>query len=662
MQKYNGQLIRQFASNVTGNAASGVTVTVRRQSDAGLTTLYVENNIAGATLSNPITTTSTGHFAFYAADGVYTLTFSDGTPQQVVQLQDVSALQAQFDAAVLAGGYIPSGTFSAGATLTQSNQILSDGSSYWRWGGALPKTVTAGSAPTPTGVGNWIVLSDFALRGDLGAAGSTVPVGGVLAGSLALAKWFFITPQNIDTTGATDATSIINAALSSNSHVALPAGDIKITGNLNIAGKVLLGQGKEKTRLICHSPTGNGRFGGSEGNQAAVFSNGAIGSPVYGSTVIGLTIDCNGLLNATGSIGLKGVMFRKSHGCYAKDIRVIDSSSYAFWCADDVAQSDYASAVFEDCEEIGSEIGFEAVNVTTCRFVRCNSFKPRVTSDWPVFSMFHAYTLKDDALVTFENCYGIGYSSTVIDLLLKCRNIKFIGGHFEQLNSSSSALFMSNVNSDYENIDFVGCTMVSAGFGAVLSTGELAPSGRIGAKFTGCSITAKNGVGVEVQGDNGVFEFVNTEIFSTVTGGGAGLCFASSDASNLATVVGGSLKAVGGAGTAISSGLPTRISDQTIQSPSAGALPRIKQVAYGETALINDGGNSFFNATFANASDTSKVVVTAFINATGAADGAAAAAQATTLSFIPIDNQTFRFYASTAAAGRKVRWQLTEYA
>jgi len=185
MQKYNGQLIRQFASSVSGNAASGVTVMVRRQSDSALATLYAENSTSGATLVNPITTSSTGHFSFYAEDGVYTLTFSDTTPQQVIQLQDVSELQAQFDAAVLNAGYIPSGTFSAGATLTQANQVLSDGSSYWRWDGSFPKVVTAGSAPTPTGVGGWIVLSDFALRGDLADTGSSVLVGGVEAGRVA---------------------------------------------------------------------------------------------------------------------------------------------------------------------------------------------------------------------------------------------------------------------------------------------------------------------------------------------------------------------------------------------------------------------------------------------------------------------------------------------
>ncbi len=167
MQKYNGQLIRQFASSVSGNAASGVTVTVRRKSDNALATLYVDNNTAGAALTNPVTTSATGHFAFYAADGVYTLTFSDGTPQQVVQLQDTVALQEQFDNAMLNAGYIPSGTFAAGATLTQANQVLSDGSSYWRWDGSFPKTVAAGSAPTPVGVGAWFNVGDMNLRQEL---------------------------------------------------------------------------------------------------------------------------------------------------------------------------------------------------------------------------------------------------------------------------------------------------------------------------------------------------------------------------------------------------------------------------------------------------------------------------------------------------------------
>jgi hypothetical protein len=218
VQKYNGQLIRQFASSVSGNAASGVTVAVRKQSDNSLATLYVDNNIAGATLPNPLTTSSTGHFAFYADDGVYTLTFSDTTPQQVIQLQDVGALQDQFDAAVLNAGYIPSGTFTAGAALTQANQVMSDGSSYWRWDGSFPKTVGAGSSPTPTGVGGWIVLSDFALRGDLSAANSTVLVGGVEARDLTLEC---VTPEMFGAVGdgVTDDTEALYQAHASGKSV-----------------------------------------------------------------------------------------------------------------------------------------------------------------------------------------------------------------------------------------------------------------------------------------------------------------------------------------------------------------------------------------------------------------------------------------------------------
>jgi hypothetical protein len=496
---------------------------------------------------------------------------------------------------------------------------------------------------------------------DLAATNSTVLVGGQSAESLSLAKWFFINPRNIDTTGATDATSIINAALAANSHVALPSGDIKITGNLNIVGKVLLGQGKDKTKIVCHSPTSDGRFGGTTTNQAAVFSNGSIGSPVYGSTVIGLTIDCNGLLNATGSTGLKGVMFRKSHGCYAKDVRVIDSRSYAFWCADDAAQADYASAVFEDCEEIDSEIGFEAVNVTTCHFVRCKSNKPSVTKDWPVFSMFHAYALKDDALVVFNDCYGKGYSSTVVDLLLKCRNIQFNGGYFEQLNSSNSAIFLSVTSGDFSSLEFGGAVFKSAGFGAVLSGGALGNAGQKAVKFIGGSIKAASGVGIELQSSNAVYEFVGTDVESN-NGTSAGLCFISAGTGNIVQFTGGSLKAAGGTGTAISQNVDMRVSPQTLQTPSTSQVPLIKQQIYGEATLINDGGNSFFNAIFPFAADMSKVIVAAMVEATGAADGAAAAALATTLSFAPLDNTVVRLYAPTAAAGRKVRWQLTEYA
>ena len=201
----------------------------------------------------------------------------------------------------------------------------------------------------------------------------------------------------------------------------------------------------------------------------------------------------------------------------------------------------------------------------------------------------------------------------------------------------------------------------SAGFGGVLSSGALSVSGQKAIKFIGGSIRAANGIGVEIQSNNAVYEFIGADVESN-NGSSAGLCFVSSGTGNIVQFTGGSLTAIGGVGTAVSQGVDLRVSQQTIQTPSSSQLPTVKQIVYGETALINDGTNAYFNAVFPAAADMSKVQVVAIANASGAADGGAAAALATVLSFIALDSQVVRIYAATSAAGRNVRWQLTEYA
>jgi len=66
-------------------------------------------------------------------------------------------------------GWIPVGTFQAGATLTFPNQILKDvtDGEYYRWDGTLPKTIPSGSLPSTSGgvgPGGWIGVGDSALR------------------------------------------------------------------------------------------------------------------------------------------------------------------------------------------------------------------------------------------------------------------------------------------------------------------------------------------------------------------------------------------------------------------------------------------------------------------------------------------------------------------
>lgn len=79
-------------------------------------------------------------------------------------------------AAISAFGYITIDSFQAGATLTLYNQILRDTTNgeYYRWDGALPKEVPAGSTPATTGgvgLGAWVGVGDATLRSELAKPG-----------------------------------------------------------------------------------------------------------------------------------------------------------------------------------------------------------------------------------------------------------------------------------------------------------------------------------------------------------------------------------------------------------------------------------------------------------------------------------------------------------
>ncbi|MCP5715377.1 hypothetical protein NL319_22490 [Klebsiella pneumoniae] len=73
-------------------------------------------------------------------------------------------------------GYVPvSGSFENGGALRQRFEVLlwESTQEYWRWDGALPKTVPAGSAPETaggTGKGKWIDVNDATLRANLGSS------------------------------------------------------------------------------------------------------------------------------------------------------------------------------------------------------------------------------------------------------------------------------------------------------------------------------------------------------------------------------------------------------------------------------------------------------------------------------------------------------------
>lgn len=84
----------------------------------------------------------------------------------------ISGLTKLVQDAIAAYGWIPVESFQDGATLSQSNQILKDNDSgeYYRWDGAYPKLVPAGSTPATTGgfgINAWLSVGDSVLRTQL---------------------------------------------------------------------------------------------------------------------------------------------------------------------------------------------------------------------------------------------------------------------------------------------------------------------------------------------------------------------------------------------------------------------------------------------------------------------------------------------------------------
>lgn len=88
---------------------------------------------------------------------------------------------AQISNAISNAGFVQVGTFAAGATLANRNDVIqaSDGKLY-RWGGSLPKTVAASSTPENSGgfgSNAWLEVSDASLAQKLAGVGGASIIG-----------------------------------------------------------------------------------------------------------------------------------------------------------------------------------------------------------------------------------------------------------------------------------------------------------------------------------------------------------------------------------------------------------------------------------------------------------------------------------------------------
>lgn len=118
-------------------------------------------------------------------------------------------------------GWILIDSFQDGADITLPNQALRDETTgeYYRWDGALPKHVDAGSTPTTSGrigVGAWIGIGDASLRAML-----ATPAGAVMTGA-------------IDTYGLSS--TIQNELDALNEQTSYIGGDVSLTNSVVTAG------------------------------------------------------------------------------------------------------------------------------------------------------------------------------------------------------------------------------------------------------------------------------------------------------------------------------------------------------------------------------------------------------------------------------------------
>lgn len=144
-------------------------------------------------------------------------------------------------------GWVPLGTFQAGATLTEANQILKDETDgeYYRWDGSfLPsgKIVPSGSTPSSSGgvgVGAWISVGDSALRSMLASSGGAGLIGVMPYGTVQDAiKW--VVPEVFPGSNAAEKLqAAVNYAVANKTRV-VASGEYDVTAPVTIPGDIII--------------------------------------------------------------------------------------------------------------------------------------------------------------------------------------------------------------------------------------------------------------------------------------------------------------------------------------------------------------------------------------------------------------------------------------
>lgn len=357
---------------------------------------------------------------------------------------------------------VNAGSFENGATLTARNEVLYylAEQTYYRWDGALPKTVAAGSTPSSTGgvgVGAWVDVGDAALRSEL-ASGAAISLNRTIKQLIEQAYSegaVTVAASNSSSDVKEYATYVcdgvddhieINAALSNHSRVILTDGTYFLGGTVQPrSNTALIGQGKDRTKLeLVTGLSSSGR---------PVMRNSNIDNVI----LKGFTIDGNG--DQQGFTGNpEGLRLSTGKNFYIEDVRVFNINHHALEIS-----FGFENAIFEDCEfdycsgdTMEIEIA-ENVYFYRCKFSRAGAFA------------HPTYSNENASLLEFEQ---------------KNKNIRFIDCDFDE-SASRAMLFEVEGSSEpsMEDIYFTRCN-----FNDVKTTCEFScPTENV--YFTQCNFT-----------------------------------------------------------------------------------------------------------------------------------------------------------------------------
>ncbi len=425
--------------------------------------------------------------------------------------------------------------------------------------------------------------------------------------------------------------------------------------------------------LNATSPTGNTRFGSLNG---VVCPTGGVGSPLEGVDARNIEVNCNKLIGVTGSVGIKGFLFTRLKNYYQTGCTVRNCASYGFWDTDTATTgTTFISGTRDNCWAIDCAVSFEQVNTRGVTLNNCNAYISAGLTGYTPEAMFHFYG-GSDLQLTYNNCRGIadGPCPTVVLGLLEAKNVNindsiFIN-NYNNPGNITAAFYVDSAGGNFDNINFKNTVLKSTYAAAVY----LAP-GSSGAvtnkwKFEGCTIQGIQ-IGIQLNGTGGRYILDNNDISASAPSPTVPFAIYSNATNPVVQVRNGFVTATGPSVGATATNLSAESFLGVVQTPAGSTLPVIRQQKVGTVVMTNGTTHSLTNVVISAvlgwtsaAVNTTKLDVSVMVDygISAAADLPAAAAMAYAFSSALVANDTVRIVSVVGAAGKTIRYVITEYA